>query len=223
MKIVIALWGSDQAALLAPRLREVVRDAGATTLQVNLDDAPVAQAMLRLTALDEAPDAVVGITGDETTTEDVLRALSAHGSSIAAWRVSSREPLVVPPAADGERVDGLANVAFLLRPDDLPADEWRARWLDDHTPVAIETQATFGYVQDEVVEQLAGAPWPVAAVVEELFPMAALTDFHAFYGSGGDDAELARRMGAMMESVGRFGADQGITLVPTSRYRFDLS
>ena len=27
-------------------------------------------------------------------------------------------------------------------------------------------------------------------MVEELFPSAGMTDIHAFYGSGGDDAEL---------------------------------
>ena len=52
--------------------------------------------------------------------------------------------------------------------------------------------------------------------------MAALTDPHAFYGSGGDDAELNRRMTELMASVARFGADQGLDLVPTSRYYWEL-
>ena len=225
MKLVIALWQADQSALLAQPLRRALRDAGASTLQVNLDDEAVSAAQLRMTTLDEAPTAVVGVGGgaEEVSVPAVLAAVSPLGSSLAAWQVSSREPLVAPPVADGERVDALANVAFLRRPDDLPVEVWRSRWLDDHTAVAIDTQATFGYVQDEVLEQVAGEPWPVAAVVEELFPMAAMKDFHAFYGSGGDAAELDRRMKAMMASVGRFGADRGITLVPTSRYRFDLA
>ncbi len=64
---------------------------------------------------------------------------------------------------------------------------------------------------------------PVAAIVEELFPMAAVSDIHAFYGSGGDQQELERRMTLMLESVSRFGADRHLDVMPTSRYDFDLS
>jgi hypothetical protein len=53
--------------------------------------------------------------------------------------------------------------------------------------------------------------------------MAARTDIHAFYGSGGDDAELTRRMTRMLESVARFGAAENIDVVPTSRYEPELS
>jgi hypothetical protein len=52
--------------------------------------------------------------------------------------------------------------------------------------------------------------------------MAAMTSLHAFYGSEGDDAELQRRLGRMMESVTAFGADRDLDSVPTSRYVFDL-
>ena len=47
-------------------------------------------------------------------------------------------------------MDTLANVAVLRRPDDLARDEWLHRWLVDHTPIAMATQATFGYVQNVV-------------------------------------------------------------------------
>ena len=63
----------------------------------------------------------------------------------------------------------------------------------------------------------------VAGIVEELFTTEAMTDQHAFYGSGGDDAELQRRFTALMESCARFGAADGLDLVPTSRYTFALS
>ncbi len=222
MKHVLALWAADQPALLDDTLRTALAAAGATRLQVNLDDADVADAQLRLNDFDAAPTAVVGVWG-EVDLPAVTDLLARHCESLVAWRVSSREPLAAPEVPEGQRADGLANVAFLRRPDDLPVEEWRSRWLDDHTAVAMETQATFAYVQNEVLEQVAGTPLAVAAVVEELFPMTALRDFHAFYGSGGDQAELERRMTALMASVARFGADRGITVVPTSRYSFDLT
>ena len=52
--------------------------------------------------------------------------------------------------------------------------------------------------------------------------MAAMADQHAFYGSGGDQAELDRRFAELMASVARFGADRDLDLVPTSRYSWSL-
>jgi hypothetical protein len=92
-------------------------------------------------------------------------------------------------------------------------------WKEHHTQVAIETQGSTGYVQHRVLEPLPGSP-EVAAIVEEHFPMAGLTDLHAFYGSGGDDAELSRRIERLMASVSHLGADRDLDLVPTSRYRW---
>ena len=120
-------------------------------------------------------------------------------------------------------MDALANVAVLKRPDDLDRDEWLHRWLVDHTPIAIATQATFGYVQNIVTRELTDVPRRVDALVEELFPSAGMVDMHAFYGSGGDDAELNDRLTKLMASVARIGFDHDIDLVPSSRYVYDLS
>jgi hypothetical protein len=45
---------------------------------------------------------------------------------------------------------------------------------------------------------------------------------HAFYGSGGDDAELSARLDRLMTSVARIGFDHDIDLVPSSRYAYEL-
>jgi hypothetical protein len=63
----------------------------------------------------------------------------------------------------------------------------------------------------------------VAAVVEEHFPMEAVSDPHAFFGSDGDEDELQRRMSRMVASIERLGADDSLErldVVPTSRYRW---
>ena len=109
------------------------------------------------------------------------------------------------------------------RAADLDRDEWLHRWLEHHTPVAIETQATFGYLQNIVTRAVTPDAPHVDAIVEELFPSAALDDMHAFYGSDGDDAELTRRITRLMESVATIGADRHLDLVPTSRYLFNLT
>jgi len=221
MKFIYALWGEGlESKLLAPSLHETLRTAGATRLHVNVDDADVAPAKLRITSFDAPVRAVVTVWGDDEPVE-VSRVLTDISEGCAGWEVEDRTPLVPPQTARGERTPGLAQVAFLRIPADLDEAEWRHRWQDLHTAVAIETQATFGYTQNRVLRPVLGDK-RVDAIVEELFPLEAMTSMHAFYGSGGDDAELQRRLERMMKSVSSFGADRDLDAVPTSRYVFDL-
>ena len=222
MKLMYALWGTaPDSALHAPELRDALRAAGATRLQVNVDDADVAAARLRITSFDAPVSAVVSIwTDGEPGRFSGLLAGTAERS--AGWEVEERTPLVPPPAADGQRCPALAQIGFLRIPPDLTADEWLHRWQGLHTSVAIQTQATFGYVQNRVLRAIHGSD-RVDALVEELFPMAAMTDPHVFYGSGGDDAELRRRLTLMIDSVTRFGAHENLDAVPTSRYVYELA
>ncbi len=153
---------------------------------------------------------------------EVAALLAAPGSTVAGWEVDERRPLDPPESADGSRADALANVAVLRRPDELDRDEWLRRWLEHHTPIAIETQATFGYLQNIVIGPVTPDAPRVDAIVEELFPPEAIGDMHAFYGSGGDDEELTRRITRLMESVATIGADRDLDLVPTSRYLYTV-
>lgn len=206
-----ALGATPDIGVLTPGLRT----AGATRVQLNVSDDVVADAM-RITELDPPIMAVVSVwLDDPVAAVDVVAALVPD---VDAWQVAERTPLEAVVCGDGSRVDALSNLAFLRRPADLDRAEWLHRWLDDHTRVAIDTQATFGYTQNIVEKTLTDTTPPVDAIVEELFPMAAVHDIHAFYGSGGDQAELERRMTAMLESVQRFGADRHLDVVPTSRH-----
>ena len=141
---------------------------------------------------------------------------------MVGWEVEERKPLPPPPVPDGVRADALANLAFIRKPWEASYDSWVQHWHGPHTQVAMQTQATFGYVQNRVVRPLTPDTPQVDAIVEELFPMAAIADMHAFYGSGGDDDELSRRISTLMESVAVLGADRDIDLVPTSRYVWRL-
>lgn len=225
-KLMYAVWDADVPRLQSPDLRSALAAAGAEHLQVNVDDEPVAAAM-RIPTGPHPIGAVVSVWIESPASPDAVGAVTATvattGLSVAGWEVEERRPIAPPEVWDGARVDTLANLALLRRPADLTPDEWRHRWLVDHTPVAIATQGTFGYVQNVVVAPVTELPdgfAPVSALVEELFPMAGITDVHAFFGSGGDDAELASRMERLMASVARFGADRDLDLVPTSRYLY---
>ncbi|ROO86834.1 EthD domain-containing protein [Actinocorallia herbida] len=221
-KLIFALHGSDLGERLrAPSFREALTAAGATAVQVNLDDAEVEPALrfgpgVAITAL------VSVWTGGDAEAVVAAVAKAADEPEPHAYRVTERVRLDPAPVRDGERSDVCAQVAVLRRPDSMTREEYLAYWLVHHTPIAIRTQNTSAYIQNIVEEALTPTSPEIAAIVEEHFPMAALTDPHAFYGSGGDRAELERRVDALLSSSARFGATDGLDLVPTSRYSWTL-
>jgi hypothetical protein len=224
VKLMYAAWGDDLPRRLRDeRLHTRLEQAGVRRLQLNLDDEDVAPAMRIATGPDRI-DAIISVwaDSDDDVTSALSRALGGATDRLAGWEVDERLPIPPPETPDGVRMDALANVAVLKRPDDLARDEWLHRWLVDHTPIAMATQATFGYAQNIVTRALTEAPRQVDALVEELFPSAGMVDMHAFYGSGGDERELHERLTKLMASVSRIGFDHDIDLVPTSRYVFDL-
>ncbi|MCW2842786.1 MAG: hypothetical protein JWN22_702 [Nocardioides sp.] len=224
-KLMFLLWGDDlPAALRDPDLHGRLAAAGVRRLQVNVDDEPVTAA-LRMQTFEEPVRAVVSVWTDGSAAHAaaaLVSGLADDASKIAGWRVDERRPLDPPETYDGSRADTLANVAILRRPEELPREDWLAWWLGPHTQIAMETQATFGYLQNIVVEAVTPDAPRVDAIVEELFPSAALGDIHAFYDSDGDDDELGRRLTRLMESVAKLGADRDLDLVPSSRYLYDL-
>ena len=222
-KVMLPLHGPDVGAiLLTADLRARLSAAGATELAVNLDDADVADALRFGPAAPISAVVSVWTSGDPAEVVSTV-ATAADEPHLHAYLVTEKVRLDPHLTDDGVRLDALAQVAILRRPDHMPRDEYLEYWQVHHTPIAIRTQNTSGYIQNIVDEALTPTSPEIAAIVEEHFPMAALTDPHAFYGSGGDEAELQRRMSELMASVARFGADQGLDLVPTSRYRWRLS
>jgi len=203
----------------ARRWRDELQAAGVDGLQVNTHDDAVVAA-LAIQHLEQPIETVISTSGGFGA--EILRILSDPLDELVGWEVEVRQPLPPPPVPDGVRTDALANLAFIRKPREMSYDSWLRHWHGPHTQVAMQTQSTFGYVQNRVLRPLTPDTPHVDAIVEELFPMAAVTDMHAFYGSGGDDAELARRMTTLMESVAVMRADRDIDLVPTSRYVWRL-
>ncbi len=228
VKAVYAVWGGDGLGgdLLAKALLGEVggrlADAGVTRAHVNVSDSAVSAAMLRLTAFPAPVDAVLSAwltTAEPATVDCVNRVLAGLGGRVEGWLVEEETPLPPPDVPCGERQPCLANVAFLRCPDEMPYPRWLEAWKTGHTTAAIENQGTIGHVQNRVVAPATPHAPAIDAVVEELYPVEALTDPHAFYGSGGDGHELWRRATRMLESSAFLGADRNIDVVPTSRYR----
>ncbi len=223
-KVVITLLRANADDAWCARLHDqVVPDLlslGIPGLTVNVRDGVVRDSLMTLTTLDPPVVGFVSLWAQQHYGDQVTAALARlrqEVDDVAAYLVTESVPIAPPGSAPGERTEGFANVALLRRPADLDEATWLTRWHIDHTPVAIETQSTFGYTQNAVVRALTpGAP-PVSAIVEELFPSAALSDLHAFFGADDDD-ELRRRMERMVASTSAFGANRDVDTVPTSRY-----
>ncbi|OBH48171.1 EthD domain-containing protein [Mycobacterium mantenii] len=225
-KVIAVLMRAEPDDAWCARQRGHVADAllqlGIAGLQLNVRDSTVRHSLMTLTTLDPPVAAVVSMWtqqcyGDQTAA--ALKFLGQECDRLAAYLVTESVPIIAPPSEPGTRTPGLANVALLRRPDGMDQATWLDRWQRDHTPVAIETQSTFGYTQNWVVRSLTPDAPGIAGIVEELFPAEAITDLHAFFGAA-DDNDLQDRLGRMVASTSAFGANENIDTVPTSRYVF---
>ena len=223
-KVIVALRGSDRGddwvRLMCGPVATELLDLGVAGLTLNVRDGLVRDSLMTLTTLDPPVQGFASLWvaqhyGEQVS--DALAVLARHADDVAAYLVTESMPMPPPASAPGQRVPGLANIALLRRPAGLDEPTWLRRWHHDHTPVAIATQSTFGYVQNYVVRALTDSAPAVDAIVEELFPIEAVTSLHAFFGAA-DDADLADRMNRMVASTAAFGANVDIDTVPTGRY-----
>ncbi len=207
------------ARLRGPVAAELL-DLDLPGLTLNVKDDAVRDSLMTLTTLDPPVSGFVSLWTHQYYGDQVAAAiaiLEKECDDVFGYLVTESVPLDPPRTEPGERTTGLANIALLRRPDTLTEETWRARWQLDHTSVAIETQATFGYFQNEVVRPLTSGAPTIAAIVEELFPAESVTDIKAFFGAS-DDADLSDRIGRMVASTAAFGANENVDTVPTSRY-----
>lgn len=144
-------------------------------------------------------------------------ALASHARRLAGYLVVESRPLEHAPPV-GERAPGMCQVTCIAKLSGLSYADFTRIWHVDHKRVAIETQATTGYVRNEIVRALTpDAPRQWIATVEETFPIGALTDPKAFYGAA-DDEDLKARVARMVASCNRF-LDMGpLEFTHTSEY-----
>lgn len=223
-KVIVVLMRAEADDQWCARQRGPVADQllrlGVPGLSINVRDSAVRDSLMTLTTLDPPVAVVVSLWTQQCYGEQVtaaLRVLGGECDRLAAYLVTESVPLPGPVHQPGARTTGLANIALLRRPAELEVATWLDRWQLDHTPVAIETQSTFGYTQNWVVRAITPDAPDIAAIVEELFPAEAVSDLKAFFGAA-DDADLQHRLGRMVASTAAFGANQNIDTVPTSRY-----
>ncbi len=221
-KIVCALW--QPSATLIAELPATLARAGARQIRINVqDDAVAAGAGLKQSWHAPQQDAVVQFwlpSANPIFTGDAFDAVARECDRIAAWLVA--ESTIIPntkhPPVALQRTEGWAQLAFLSLPEGMSRSEWRAVWRDYHTRVAIDTQANFEYIHNYIVEPLTPDAPAYVGIVEECFPLTALTDPFVFFDAVGDPEKFQRNLDTMMESCGRFITPGTIDVIPTSQY-----
>ena len=228
-KICSVLWKSEgvtddafRDALLgeAPALAR----AGARRLRVDVVDSHVAAgAKVRVGRMDPPKAAMVGYWVDEADARGEIEArLARCAAKLVSFLVVESEPIpnTKHVAPRGERTPGFNLVTCIEPKDGLAYDEFIERWHTEHRVVALETQSTFAYVRNEIVRALTPDAPKWAAVVEESFPIEALTDQAVWYAAAGSPERLERNRRRMMESCVAFLALDRIESHPMSEFVF---
>ena len=228
-KLIYAFWRSDETAAslrnrflasVAPR----IRDLGAERLQFNIADFGDMTGTLTnfaIASMKPRPDGIVSLwLTSAWRREPVERELRGNFARVAGYSVA--ESTILPnlrhPSREGERTAGFSQVTFLQVPPRLAASEWRRIWFEEHTPVAIETQANFRYVQNVVTMPLAADCPPVSGIVEECFPIEAMRDSRVFFDAVGNPQEYRRRVALMTRSSAKFIDFDRLDVIATSEY-----
>lgn len=187
---------------LLARVGPALQAAGAHDVVVSVQDGPVAEGR-PIRNSDPPVRALVSFWLQSIDDRGPCEAaLEGAGRRLAGYLVCESRPLV-HERVPGARSPGMNQVTCIARKSGLSDDAFFDYWTTEHKRVAVETQATTGYVRNVVVRPLLpGSPaWD--AIVEETFPIEALTDPKVFYAAP-DDATLRANLERMMQSCQRF-------------------
>ena len=211
----------DGAALrdaLCGDVAEAIRKTGGSEISVNVHDEHVTQGDgVAIRNLQPVVSAMVSFwmqnSDDRGEAEEALRALATelHGYLV----VESKPMPHAPPR--GERAPGANLVTCITRKPGIDDETFFDLWNNEHRKVAIETQSTTAYSRNAIARPLtAGAPG-FDGIVEETFPIEALTNPHVWYDCDTED-EYRRRLQRMVQSVTAFLDLSVIESVPMSEY-----
>ncbi len=229
-KIVTVLWKPDESSkqefadTLLHEAAPAMTALGARKLKVCVEDDDVDGDALRMNPAPPPKSAMVSYWVECSEDRGPLEAVLAdRAADLASFLVVESQPIVNTEhvVAPGERTPGMVQVTGIVRKNGLDHDEFVRIWQEEQRPCAIETQSTFQYVRNEIVRQLAGAPRPWAAIVEEAFPIEAMNDPYVFFDAVGDDERFQANIGRMVETVARMLEMDQTDVTITSEYVFE--
>jgi hypothetical protein len=227
-KLMYVAW--RPADVTAPAFRDrlvqetapALRALGAREVHVNVRDEHVDAAHApRIAQLDPPFEAVVSFWIDEAAARGPYEA-HVHQATARAWpflvveSVPLRNTTHTAPA--GERTPGVNMIAAITPKAGMDREAFIAHWHTTHRDVALACQSTYAYVRNEIVRAFAPEAPPWAALVEEGFPTAAVSDPMLWYRGDGDPARQQRHFTRLMESCVAFLALDRIESHPMSEY-----
>ena len=227
-KLVYLLWKGheDLGAFNQRLLGEVRRNLtalGAERLQVNVsDDTVAAGASMRQENTRPGPNALIAFwVNSSHIRKPFEKVLDAAAPRIAGYAVTESTVLPITEATpDGTRMKGFSQLALIQLPPRVTRDYYLDTWLGSHTQVGVETQSNFFYCQNIVNRKLTAGSMDLISIVEECFPIEAMTDPLAFYDAKGDQKKFDERLDRMMSSCDRFLDRDKIDVLVTSLFRF---
>jgi len=199
---------------------------GAVATKVSVADERVSgEGVFSFSSEGDPKDALVSFWLEVSADRGWAETLLADAfETVHGYLVCESRPLVAPPPArPGDRSEGATQITCVAAHPDLTHAEFIARWQGPFCRAAIECQRTFDYVRNEVVRPLTdGAPdwW---AIVEEAFPLDALTDPEVFYDAEGDPENLAANQARLFEAVGEVIDLARVDARFYSEFRFDAT
>jgi hypothetical protein len=233
-KIIFIVWKTDEnearenfcGRLLRDLPPKLSKQKGVRDFQVNVADAEIetGEAMMVQANTKPRPWGMVSVWVDSSATqfEDTSKLFSEIGTRASAYLVTESMPIVntTQRSEPGKRTPGFSQIAVLRTPPRLSTEDWLDIWHGSHTKIAIDTQSTFSYVQNVVARPLSYAAPKYDAIVEECFPVEALSNPEAFYDAQGDKKKFEKHLKIMMDSCARFIDFDKIDVFLTSEYRF---
>jgi hypothetical protein len=139
---------------------------------------------------------------------------------LAGYLVRESRPIVHERNEAG-RLPGMMQLTCITARPEIGMQEFHRIWHEDHLRVAVETQATFGYVRNQIIRPITeGAPEHWAGIVEETFPIEALDDPMVFFNAK-TPAELSANLGRMVKSCQRFLDLENLEVTFMSEYYFE--
>jgi len=228
-KLAYLLW-NDAAELAADAFRDRLLSAlpqplaeqGATQLKVIVTDSDVAEgASLHMGAL--VPHALVSFwlecIQDRAPAEAIL---AAACDRMAGYLVVESQPLrsLTPAGGVGKRMPGFTLVGCIEPAEGVSQSHFVETWERVHRDVAIETQSTFSYVRNEVVRPVTDGAPPWGGIIEETFPLEALSNPQAFYDAVGNEPKYQANLKRMIDSCRAFLSLEKVDSHPMSEYRF---
>ena len=225
-KIAIQLWKKNDIDedefknVLVKKVPSSLADI-VSNYQVNIVDKDVQDAIgLIQSSYPPSPNAVLFLKVNSLFhVEEKLNILESHAKRFFSYIVSESKILEIDESNNlGHRTEGFSQIVFLEKPEHMDVYDWFDHWTHYHTEIAIETQSNFIYTQNTVVRRLQKDAPKFIAIIEECFPLGAMTDQEEFYAAKGNPSLMKQNLNIMMESCSKFIDFSKIEVIPTSRY-----